>query len=186
MKILLFLALLFPSLSHAKMILQYGLNYSSEKDDTSGDSYDKSRTFHKILIGAAINNRKTLFFGWNINSWNSSLTKETEDEKYSMLEMGPRLTYFFTEDYNLYVTTEWNPYAKGDRDKTGTEMEISGSSLGFGMGYRFKLSRLMGLGAAIHYHVLNMKEEKDGSTENDISDKVSNVMPMLEFTILTK
>lgn len=186
MKILLLLALLLPSLAQAALMLQYGLNYSSEKDTTSNDDYDKTRTFHKVFLAASVNSNKTLFFGWNINSWGSTLTKNSDEEKYSVLEMGPRLTYFFNEERRLYITGEWNPYAKGDRDKTGTTAKITGSSIGLGIGYRFKLSRLIGLGAGLHYHALSIKEEKVGSTENTISDSVTNIMPMLELTIITK
>ncbi|MBA2405060.1 MAG: hypothetical protein H0V66_09845 [Bdellovibrionales bacterium] len=186
MKILLLLALLIPAVSHSALMLQYGLNYSSEKDESDGDDYEKTRTFHKVFLAASVNSNKTLFFGWNINSWGSTLTKNSDEESYDVLEMGPRLTYFFSEERRAYITGEWNPYAKGDRDKTGTSAEISGSSIGLGVGYRFKLSRLIGLGAALHYHTLNVKEEKIGSTENDISDKITNIMPMLELTIITK
>lgn len=186
LKLILISIFLLPGLAQAKMIFQYGLNYSSQKDDTANDDHETSRTFHKVFLGAAINGKKTLFFGWNINSWNSSLTKVSDEETYKMLEMGPRLTYFFSEDYRTYITAEWNPYAKGDRDKTGVSSEISGSSMGFGVGYRFKLSRLVGLGAALHYHSLGLKEEKVDSTENDVTDKITNVMPMLELTILTR
>lgn len=186
MKVLLFLALLVPSLSHAKFIFQYGLNYSSQKDGSDEGDYDKSRTFHKVLLGASVNGRKTLFFGWNINSWSSDLTQGSTEANYSLTEMGPRLTYFFSDSYNTYVTAEWNPYAKGERELGGTARDISGSSMSFGLGYRFKLSRLFGLGAAIHYHNLNIKEEKIDSTEETVSDKISNVMPMLELTILTR
>jgi hypothetical protein len=99
-----------------------------------------------------------------------------------MMEMGPRFTYFFSDDYNLYVTGEWNPYAKGER----VDDEISGSSTSFGVGYRFRLNRYFGLGAGIHYHSLNIKESKIGSTENDISDKRTSLIPMLELTIMTR
>ncbi len=186
MKILLLLALLIPSISQAKMMLQYGLNYSSEKDDSTNDNYEKNRTFHKVFLGGSINSKNTLFFGWNLNSWNSSLTKVNDEETYKMLEMGPRLTYFFNEEMRAYFTLEWNPYAKGDREKTATSTEVSGSSTSFGLGYRFKLSRMIGLGAAIHYHTLSLKDEKVGSTETSISAKVTNLMPMLELTILTR
>lgn len=167
-------------------MLQYGLNYSSESDGTSGDDYEKTRTFHKVFLAASLNGNKTLFFGWNINSWSSSLTKNSDEETYKMLEMGPRLTYFFSEERRWYATVEWSPYAKGDRDKTGTSAEISGSSIGIGAGYKFKVSRLIGLGAGLHYHTLSLKEEKIGTTENTISDKITNIMPMLELTIITK
>jgi hypothetical protein len=55
-----------------------------------------------------------------------------------------------------------------------------------GLGYRFRLSRLVGFGAAIHYHNLSVAEEKTNSSVDDVSDSVNNLMPMLELTILTK
>lgn len=84
------------------------------------------------------------------------------------------------------MSAEWNPYGKGDREKGASESEISGSSMGFGIGYRFRISKFFGVGASIHHHTLNIKEEKIGSTENTVSDKVTNLMPMLELSILTK
>lgn len=186
MKAILFLFLLFPGFVHAAFILQYGLNYSSETDDTSNDDYEKSRTFHKVFLGASVNQKKTLYFGWNINSWSSELTRGSDTEEYSLLEMGPRLTYFFNENYNFYVTAEWNPYARGDRTKGTEDAEISGSSYSAGIGYRFRISRLWGLGASLHYHNFGLSTETINSTESKESDSVKNVMPMLELTLLTK
>jgi hypothetical protein len=166
--------------------LQYGLNYSKEKDDTANGDYDKARTFHKGFLGSSVNGKRTLFFGWNINSWNSSLTQGASENTYSLLEMGPRLIWFTSDAYHLYFSLEWNPYAKGEREKSAVSRDIQGSSLGVGMGYRFKLSRLVGFGAGIYYHSLNLKEEKIDSTETNISDKVTHIMPMLELSILTR
>jgi hypothetical protein len=187
MRYLIVLLLCLPLSAKASFLLQYGLNYSSQNDSSSAGEFEESRTFHKAFLGASVNGKKTLFFGWNINSWSSTLSQGTSPEDtYSMLEMGPRLQWFTNEDYNLYFSAEWNPYAKGDRDKAAVNQEISGSSIGLGVGYRFKLSRFVGFGAAIHYHALSIKEEKVGSTENTVSDSVSNLMPMLELTILTR
>lgn len=186
MKTFLLLFLLTPGFVHAAFILQYGLNYSSEKDDSSNDDYEKTRTFHKIFLGASVNQRKTLYLGWNINSWSSELTRASDSEEYSLLEMGPRLTYFFNENYNFYLTAEWNPYARGDRKKGPESAEISGSSYSAGIGYRFRLSRLWGLGAGVHYHHFGLSTETINSTEKKLSDTVGNVMPMLELTLITK
>lgn len=186
MKVLLLFILLIPSVTHANFIMQYGLNYSSETDDTKDDDYEKTRTFHKIFLGASVNSKKTFFFGWNVNSWSSSLTRDSDEETYSVLEMGPRLHYFFGENYNMYVTAEWNPYAKGERKKGTEDAEISGSSIDLGIGYRFRISRLWGLGASLHYHTLSMKEEIIDDNKDDISDSVKNIMPMLELTLITK
>lgn len=187
MKVALILLLLASLPAEARMLFSYGLNYSSEKDSSTDGDYEKTRTFHKVFLGAAINSKQTLFFGWNVNSWSSSISQGTADEDtYSMLEMGPKVQWFFSEEYTWYMDAEWNPYARGDRDKIGTAREISGSSLGIGLGYRYRLSRMVGLGASIHYHSLSVDEEKVDSTENEISDKVSNIMPMLELTFITR
>jgi hypothetical protein len=187
MRFLLLALLLLPLTAKASLLIQYGLNYSNQKDSSSGTGkYENSRTFHKGFLGASVNDRKTFFFGWNVNQWSSANQQGTSSEyTYSMLEMGPRVQWFMNENYNLYLSAEWNPYAKGDRN-TGASKTITGSSMGVGLGYRFRLSRMVGFGAAIHYHSLNIKEEKSGSTETTVSDTVTNLMPMLELTILTR
>jgi hypothetical protein len=187
MRILLFLLLAIPFPAKASFLLQCGLNYQSLEDTSDSGEGESSRTFHKVLLGASVNSRKTLFFGWNINSWSSTLKQGNGNEDtYSVLEMGPRIQWFTNDNHNFYLSAEWNPYAKGEREKGGTSRDISGSSMGFGLGYRFRLSRMIGLGASIHYHALSVSEEKIDSTENDVSDKVSNLMPMLELSILTR
>jgi hypothetical protein len=183
--IFLFLVLV-PMQVRASFLLNYGLNYSSEKE-SSDDKYEKSRTFHKLYLGASVNSTRTLFFGWNINSWSSAVEHGTSQEStYSLLEMGPRAFWFLSENYNFFLTAEWNPYARGDREKNGQKQDISGGSFGAGVGYRFKINRFMGLGASLHYHTLTVKEQKIDSTETNVSDKVTNLMPMLELSILTR
>jgi outer membrane protein assembly factor BamA len=185
-----FLALFILSLpltAKANFLLQYGLNYSSQKDTSGSGEFEESRTFHKAFLGATVNGAKTLFFGWNINSWSSSLSQGAANEDtYGILEMGPRLQWFTNDDYKIYFSAEWNPYVKGDREKAGSSREISGSGLGLGFGYRFRISRNVGLGASLHYHSLSISEEKINSTENNVSDTVSNIMPMLELSLLTR
>jgi len=178
--------MLIPSLAQATFMFQYGLNYSQSSDNTSGDDHDFSRMFNKIFLGASINGAQTLIFGWNINSWSSTLTKDAAEDEYSILEMGPRLLWFMNEGKNFYVSAEWNPYAKGSRTKSSIDSDVSGSSLGFGAGYRFRLSRLIGLGASINYHTLTLSTETIGSTESTTTDKIGNIMPMLELTLLTR
>lgn len=187
MRFLLALLLALPLSAHASFLIQYGLNYSSQEDNSSSGKFEESRTFHKALIAASVNGRKTLFFGWNINSWSSTIKQgNAEEDTYSVLEMGPRLQWFVNDNYNLYFSAEWNPYAKGSRDKGGENYDITGSSYGLGLGYRFRLSRLIGFGASLQYHNLNVSEEKSNSNVEDVSDSVNNLMPMLELTILTK
>lgn len=182
------LCLLLPSTGQAAFLLNYGLNYSAETDSTSNASYQQSKVFHKAFIGASVNGAKTLFFGWNINSWNTNLKFDSGNrDTYSLLEMGPRLIWYTNENYNLYVSAEWNPYTRGNRDKEGSNRKIqAGNSLGLGIGYRFRLNKVLGFGAGIHYHTLNLTEEKVGTTTNNLNDKFSNLMPMLELSLVTR
>lgn len=181
------LLLCLPFSAKANFLFQYGLNYSSSEDSSDDGDGEQSRTFHKALLAGSINRNKTLFLGWNINSWSSSLKQgDAQEDTYSLLEMGPRIQWFTNENYNLYFSAEWNPYARGEREKVGTSRDISGTSMGVGVGYRFRISRAMGVGASLHYHSLSISEEKVDSNEEDVSDKMTNLMPMLEFTIITR
>jgi hypothetical protein len=183
--LILFYFLLLPFSAKANLLLQYGLNYSSQEDDSGSGKSSQSRSYNKAFIAASVNGNKTIFFGWNINSWSSSLKQgSSSEDTYSILEMGPRLQWFMNDDNNLYLTAEWNPYAKGEREKGGAKQDITGSGIGLGLGYRFRLSRLIGFGASLNYQSLSIAEEKTNTTETDVSDSVSNIMPMLELTIL--
>lgn len=186
MRAILFLFLLFPLTSHARLIINYDLNYASEESDSNSVKNEKSRIYHKIFIGGSLNDRKTFFFGWNINSWSSEGKAGNAETEYSMLEMGPKLFWFLNENYNWYICGEWNPYAKGDRKLGATNEDISGSSFGGGIGYRFRISRFIGLGAGIHYQTTKIDEAKVGSNENDVSDSVNHVMPMLTLSAMFK
>lgn len=183
----LFILLFLPLTAKASFLFQYGLNYSSQADASEDSENEFSRTFHKVYLAAAINGAKTFYLGWNINNWSSSLKQgDGVEDNYSILEMGPRIQWFLNDSYNLYFAAEWNPYARGDREKAGTSSEITASSTAFGIGYRFRISRIIGLGASIHYHSYSMSEEKVGNTETSSSDSLKNIMPMLEFSLITR
>ncbi|MFL5785755.1 MAG: outer membrane beta-barrel protein [Bacteriovoracaceae bacterium] len=186
MRAFLILLCLLPFAAHARLIINYDLNYSSQSSDSNNVKSDQSRVFHKVFIGGSLNDRKTFFFGWNINKWSSEGKNGTQKQDFSMLEMGPKLLWYLNENYNWFVNAEWNPYAKGDR-KIGTVSEkTSGSSYGGGIGYRFRLSRFVGLGAMIQYQATNISEAKVGNNEKNVSDSISHVMPMLELSAMFK
>lgn len=185
MRTLLLLILIFPFNTQASFLMNYGINYSSETED-SDNEYKKSRTFHKLLLGASVNQRKTLYFGWNINSWSSSLSKFSQEDNYSLTEMGPRMLWYTSDAYRWYLSLEWNPYVRGKREKSDISRDLSGSSYGVGIGYRYRISRLFGIGASLNWHKVKFDEETINSTENSISDSMSHIMPMLELSILTK
>ena len=173
--------------AQASVLLQGGLSYATYSDSSENGDGETSRMYNKLLLGASLNKKKTFFFGWNINSWSSSLKQGTSTEDtYGVLEMGPRIQMFLNDNYSFYVSAEWNPYIKGDREKNGSSGDIEGSSYGIGAGYRFKLSKSLGLGIAFHYQNLNVTKETVSSTETTVSDSVSNIVPMLELSFMSK
>ena len=188
MKVLVVLmALVVTPLARAGFLFHYGINYSSDSDSSEDGKFENKKLFHKLYLGASVNQLRTLYFGWNINSWNSSTKKgDDPEDTYSILEMGPKMVWYLNENYNWYFGVEWSPYARGDRKKSGTDREISGSSYGVGLGYRFKISKAFGFGASVNYHSFGISEEKIETNEEEISEKVSQIMPMLELSIITR
>jgi outer membrane protein assembly factor BamA len=182
MKTILFFLLLLPTLSHAKYLLHYGLNYSTEGTESSGSESERTRIFHKVMLGKSFNRRDTLFLGLNINSWSLTSSTSSTETEFSMLEVGPRLMWYWDDTYRAYFSLDWNPYAKGEDDNS----EYSGSSFGAGVGYRFKISSMFGIGAGMYYHSLTLKEKTTGSTDTKIDLTYKNIMPMIELTLLTK
>ena len=184
---LFFLCLFFTINARASLLLQGGLSYSSYSDTSENGEGDMTRLYNKLFLGASLNKKKTLYFGWNINSWSSSLKQGTnEEDSYGVLEMGPRLQLFLNDNYSFYLSAEWNPYIKGDRDKNGSNGDIEGSSYGIGAGYRFRLTKALGLGIAFHYQNLSVTKETINSTESTTSDSISNIVPMLELSFMSK
>jgi hypothetical protein len=184
---LFFLCLFFTLHAKASLLLQGGLSYTSYSDASENGDGDMTRLYNKLFLGASLNKKKTLFFGWNINSWSSSLKQGTsEEDSYGVLEMGPRLQLFLNDNYSFYFSAEWNPYVKGDREKNGSNGDIEGSSYGIGAGYRFKITKALGLGVAFQYQTLNISKETINSSESTRSDSVSNIVPMLELSFMSK
>lgn len=66
----------------------------------------------------------------------------------------------------------------------GTSRDLQGPSFGGSIGYRFKVSRSVGLGASLHYSSVAFSEEKIGNDEQDVSDKLTFMMPMIELSML--
>ncbi len=181
-----FSVLLAPA--QASFQFSYGLNYESDKDTSVAENSEYARTYHKIFIGASMNGAKTLFLGQNINIWNRELKQGTSTvaAEYSLLELGPKLLWYLTQERSSYLSLEWNPYVVGDRKILNIESEIRGNSLGVSFGYRFKLSKHFGIGASLNYTKVNIKTETVSQIESDKSDGMSMIVPMLEIAYLTK
>jgi hypothetical protein len=174
-------------ISNASAAYDFAYYFNYEKDEeTQGETTNEySRFYHKFFFGASLNRKDTLFLGQNINYWTRNLAQGSNNgTEYSMLELGPRLIYYFSESHNAFVSAEWNPYVSGDRTVATVESELRGSSVGFAIGYRWKIRGALGLGISVHYSKVSFNKSSRSGTETDISDSINFVMPMLEISLL--
>lgn len=170
------------------LALTYNLNYDSTKDKSVNEPNTTSRTYHKIFLGASVNDNKSFFLGLNTNKWSNSIKQgngHTEDT-YSLTEFGPKILWFVSESRNWYFSADYNPVAKGTRTIQGVDSDLKGSSYGFSLGYRFKIAHRIGIGASITQVTTKFKKESVGGSENSINDSISFLMPMIELSYLSK
>ncbi len=99
-----------------------------------------------------------------------------------MLELGPRLIFFFHEEKTFYVSANYNFYAKGTRMLNGVDQVVDGTSIFLNAGYDFKISRSISVGVALNYHSLTLTKAEVGSTSTTISNSYVSIYPTLEIS----
>ena len=181
--IFLLLFMSYPTSSEAAFLISSNINYQSDKDESAEQKSETSLNYIKLQLAASINKRDTLFLGWNINSWSKSIKYGTTNEdEYSILEMGPKFTWFTSDEYRFYFAFEYNPYAKGTRKIAGTERDTDGSSMGFGVGYRLKITKAFSMGASLYQMTTTVDTDTVTTTTTQRGDKVTFMLPMLELS----
>ena len=144
----------------------------------SNTSTETSDISNNIFIGASVGSKQKTYIGQNVTIFNHQVKKLTTD-KINTLELGPRLTYFFTEENVFYITLGWNPYAKGKRTVNGATEEISGHSFLAGLGAELKTTRNFYIGGSLNYHALNISNAINSSNvSSSVNNKYNAMMPM--------
>lgn len=180
---LLCLLLFTSSLAQASFYMDYKLNYQTETD--KGDqSFNSNRIMHSLYLAASMDRDKQFFIGQSIISWNKSQQQgEDSSNEFTMnlLELGPRLHYYFTQARTWYTSFTYNFYSKGKSKLAGTDGDVRGSGYVASLGYHYDLSRTIGIGASLNYHSVSIDERKVGSTTSDVSETYTATVPMLEI-----
>lgn len=154
--------------------------YSSSTD--SQTSTNTSDVTNHIFIGASLGAKQRFYVGQNVTLFNHSVKKTTTD-KINTLELGPRVTYFFSEENVFYTTFGWNPYAKGKRTIGSTTEEISGFGLLAGIGAELKINRNFHIGGSLNYKSLSItKAISTTNVATTESDTYTSIMPMLNLS----
>jgi hypothetical protein len=166
--------------AHAAFLIDTMTGYSSSTD--SKTSTNINDTSNHIFIGASIGSKERLFVGQNITIFTQQVKTSTTN-KINTLELGPRLTYFFSEGNIFYGTLGWNPYAKGKRTVSGTSEEISGYGLLAGVGAEVKINRNFHIGGSLNYKTLNIsKAISSSNAATNVTDSYTSLMPMLNLS----
>ncbi|MFN8371021.1 MAG: hypothetical protein U0T83_10415 [Bacteriovoracaceae bacterium] len=166
----------------AGLYIQHAFNYTSDSDNADKFSYGSMKNM--FFIGGTLGTKNNFVIGQNVYYWNRNYahTTNTTGNTLSMLELGPRLIFFFQEEKNFYLSLNYNFYAKGSRTLSGVNQTVDGTSIFFNAGYDFKISRSVFIGVALNYHSLSLTKAEVGSTSTTISNSYVNIYPTLEIS----
>jgi len=186
-KYFIFLLLSMTFRSYAGFYFQHSFSYVSESEDTESLEYNTMRNV--TLLGANFGKNGHWVIGQSIMSWSRSLanTALTGESSISMLELGPRVQYYFNSGKNFYVSGVYNFYAKGERQVNGGASEdIEGTSFLVSSGIQLKVSKKFYFGLSYNYHSLSISKTASGSTTTDVSQSYTYTFPALEFSFRFK
>lgn len=180
MKKILFASLFLINTTHAAFIIDTMTGFSTSSDSKTATNI--SDVSNHIFIGASIGAKQRTFIGQNVTIFTHQLKSSTTN-KVNTLELGPRLTYFFSEENVFYGTLGWNPYAKGKRTIGSTTEDISGYGLLAGLGAEVKINRNFHIGGSLNYHSLSISKAISASNvATTVSDTYTSLMPMLNLS----
>lgn len=166
--------------AHAAFMFDTMTGFTTTSD--SKTTTDTSDITNHVFLGASLGQRQRFFIGQNVTFFSHSIKQSTTD-KVSTLELGPRMTYFFSDDNVFYFSFAWNPYAKGTRTVNSVTEDISGFSLLASLGAEVKINRNFHIGGSINYHSLKISKAINSANQaSTVSDSYSSMMPMLNLS----
>ncbi|MBL6990084.1 MAG: hypothetical protein ISR65_09915 [Bacteriovoracaceae bacterium] len=171
--------------AYGGIYFQYQINYTSDTDDNTTETFAYSKMNNTVFIGAAFDKDGKFLIGQNVTIWNKSQQKGASDtaDTISLMELGPRLQWFINAERNFYLAAVWNPYVSGTRVLGGTSETVTGSSMLFSFGYHLPLSKMFFVGGSLNYHMVSITEATVGTTTTTVADSYTSIVPMLEMSI---
>lgn len=175
--------------AHGSFYMDYKLNYQTETDGGDAGAFTYNRMMNALFLAASLDRDRQFFIGQNFLFWNKTYQQgeDSSDEfTLNLLELGPRLHYYFTQERTWYVSVTYNFYAKGTSAVASEEADVSGTSLMGSLGYHYELTRSIGIGGSLNYHSATLTERKVDSTANEVSETFTSIVPMLEIAFRFK
>src|SRR5690606_12602659 len=99
----------------------------------------------------------------------------------NLLELGPRLHYYFSPERNWFISATYNFQSKGTGLLNGETATITGTGSIGSLGYHYKVTKALGIGASISYHSVVITSRKVDDTDSEVTETYNSIVPMLEF-----
>lgn len=184
-KILILCFLLFYSkMSVAYLYLEHNFNYQSSTDNF--DQFSLKNMNNILFLGASLGKSQNWIIGQSAIFWSkthkggSGLPTST----LSLMELGPRLTWFLNAGLNFSLSVAYHPYAKGKRTSAllGQAEVLDGSSYLIQFTYLIEVVKYMYLGASISYHAIQIKTSVIDDVETKQTLGYNDIFPTLAYS----
>ena len=183
-KLILFIAInIFCFQSKATLVFKGAGGYTSFDNSESNIAF--SRMQGTFFVGAGVGRSGYVVLGPSYSLWNETHTPTSggNAEEASMGEFGATLLIYFNKRKNWKVEITYAPNITGTRTVSGTEQEVMGSSYMADFGYHMSLTDSFVLGASVGYHSTSLIKKIVSSTETEISETYSQIIPKLEVAL---
>ncbi len=119
------------------------------------------------FLGASVGSGKKLILGTSFAQSTKAQTKGTSDTvtTITLLELGPRFHWYFSQERMWYISFTYNFSAKGTADVAGNSNAVQGTSIMASFGYHLKVSKKFAMGASLNYHSTTITSSILDSTE---------------------
>jgi hypothetical protein len=165
------------------------LNYSTSTESFSDDAeHFKFSTLKNIFfIGTGLGSKEQLIVGPSFALWSKSSKANAgaQNSDLTIREIGPQISYFFTEERNLGISCAYHPYLRGNRTlaSNGSNEKIAGSSLFFNIFYHFKVTDTFYAGASMNYKSISIDRSTTNSGKTTVSQATRSYFPAFEFNL---
>tara|TARA_Y100000780_G_scaffold232596_1_gene269159 strand:- start:316300 stop:316839 length:540 start_codon:yes stop_codon:yes gene_type:complete len=170
--------------ANASFYMDYKLNYQSETDAGDATAFNYTRMMNSLYFAASMDRNKRLYIGQSVIFWNKTQKQgddSADETTLDLLELGPRLHFYLTQNRTWYASAVYNFSAKGTSKVSGVEGDVDGSGYMATLGYHYKFSKTIGIGGSLNYHSVTVDERKVDSSSSDVSETYTAIIPMLEI-----
>jgi hypothetical protein len=171
--------------AHAGFYFQHSFNYQTDTDSDSSENSKYAAMRNSFVLGAKFGSDGKWVIGQSIIMSSKSIgaTSLSSDEEISLLELGPRVIFFFNDSRNFYISGVYNFYAKGDRKRSGASEDVDGTSYLGSIGVQMKGTKKFYFGVSLNYHAVSISESSVNNTQSDVSHSYTSIYPAIEFSL---